>query len=117
MASQDRAPVLRGRDREITTLRGLLSAARSGSSQVLVLRGEAGVGKTALLRHTVDAADGFRCIQVTGVESDMELAYAGLQQLCAPLMQHLDELPTPQRGALDVAFGRRRTVSWWASRC
>ncbi|MFL0291476.1 AAA family ATPase [Mycobacterium sp. SMC-18] len=106
MASQDRAPVLRGRDREITTLRDLLSAARSGSSQVLVLRGEAGVGKTALLRHTVDAADGFRCIQVTGVESDMELAYAGLQQLCAPLMQHLDELPTPQRGALDVAFGR-----------
>ncbi|WP_061007027.1 AAA family ATPase [Mycolicibacterium mucogenicum] len=106
MASQDRGPVLRGRDSEITTLRGLLSAARSGSSQVLVLRGEAGVGKTALLRYAVNAADGFRCVQVTGVESDMELAYAGLQQLCAPLMHHLDELPTPQREALDVAFGR-----------
>lgn len=106
MASQDRGPVLRGRDKEITTLRGLLSAARSGSSQVLVLRGEAGIGKTALLRHAVDAADGFRCVQVTGVESDMELAYAGLQQLCAPLLHHLDELPTPQREALDVAFGR-----------
>lgn len=106
MSSQDRGPVLRGRDREITTLRGLLSAARSGSSQVLVLRGEAGVGKTALLRHAMDIADGFRCVHVTGVESDMELAYAGLQQLCAPLLHHLDELPTPQREALDVAFGR-----------
>ncbi len=106
MSSQDRGPVLRGRDKEIATLRGLLSAARSGSSQVLVLRGEAGVGKTALLRDAMAAADGFRCVHVTGVESDMELAYAGLQQLCAPLLHHLDELPTPQREALDVAFGR-----------
>lgn len=54
----------------------------------------------------MDVADGFRCVHVTGVESDMELAYAGLQQLCAPLLHHLDELPTPQREALDVAFGR-----------
>jgi DNA-binding CsgD family transcriptional regulator len=90
----------------MATLRGLLATARTGSSQVLVLRGEAGVGKTALLRHTADTADDFRRIQLTGVESDMELAYAGLQQLCAPLLGHLDELPKPQREALDVAFGR-----------
>ncbi len=106
MPSQGRGPDLRGRDKEIATLRGLLSTARSGSSGVLVLRGEAGVGKTALLRHAAETADGFRRVQVTGVESDMELAYAGLQQLCAPLLHHLDELPTPQREALDVAFGR-----------
>lgn len=106
MSSQGRGPRLRGRDKEIATLRDLLSTAQSGGSQVLVLRGEAGVGKTALLRHLAETADGFRRIQVTGVESDMELAYAGLHQLCAPLLHHLDELPTPQREALDVAFGR-----------
>jgi DNA-binding CsgD family transcriptional regulator len=73
---------------------------------VLVLRGEAGVGKTALLDYTTAQAAGFRCIQVAGVQSDMELAFAGLQQLCAPLMHHVDELPEPQREALAVAFGR-----------
>ncbi|MCT7366672.1 helix-turn-helix transcriptional regulator [Mycolicibacterium llatzerense] len=106
MSSQGRGPRLRGRDKEIATLRDLLSTAQAGGSQVLVLRGEAGVGKTALLRQAAETADGFRRIQVTGVESDMELAYAGLHQLCAPLLHHLDELPTPQREALDVAFGR-----------
>jgi DNA-binding CsgD family transcriptional regulator len=73
---------------------------------VLVLRGEAGVGKTALLGYTAELASGFRCVQLAGVESDMELAFAGLQQLCAPLMDHLDELPEPQREAMAVAFGR-----------
>src|SRR5215216_2626151 len=106
MSSQGRGQRLRGRDSECETLRGLLSTARSGSSQVLVLRGEAGVGKTALLRVLSELASGFRCIQVAGVESDMELAFAGLQQLCAPLLDHLDELPEPQREALNVAFGR-----------
>jgi DNA-binding CsgD family transcriptional regulator len=71
-----------------------------------VLRGEAGVGKTALLEHLSGLASGFRCGQVAGVQSDMELAFAGLQQLCAPLMDHVDELPEPQRVALNVAFGR-----------
>src|SRR5262249_7684950 len=88
------------------TLRGLISTAQSGSSQVLVLRGEAGVGKTALLAHVAELASGFRCVQVAGVQSDMELAFAGLQQLCAPLLGHVDELPEPQREALTVAFGR-----------
>ena len=73
---------------------------------MLVLRGEAGVGKSALLGYVSQQASGFRAIQVAGVESDMELAFAGLQQLCAPIMNHLDELPEPQREALNVAFGR-----------
>ncbi|MDT5105739.1 MAG: hypothetical protein QOI25_3252 [Mycobacterium sp.] len=83
-----------------------MSHVQSGSCQVLVLRGEAGVGKTALLEYTSELASGFRVARVAGVESDMELPFAGLQQLCAPLLNHLDELPEPQREALNVAFGR-----------
>ncbi|HYZ69830.1 MAG TPA: AAA family ATPase, partial [Mycobacterium sp.] len=106
MSGQGGGQRLRGRARECETLRGLLSTAQSGTSQVLVLRGEAGVGKTALLGYVSDVAAGFRCVQVAGVQSDMELAFAGLQQLCAPLLTHLDELPEPQCEALNVAFGR-----------
>jgi DNA-binding CsgD family transcriptional regulator len=93
-------------------LRGLIATVQSGSCAVVVLRGEAGVGKTALLEYTAAQASSsqssgpFRTIQVAGVESDMELAFAALQQLCAPLLKHLDELPEPQRDALNVAFGR-----------
>jgi DNA-binding CsgD family transcriptional regulator/DNA replicative helicase MCM subunit Mcm2 (Cdc46/Mcm family) len=83
-----------------------LSTAQSGTSQVLVVRGEPGVGKSALLNYVSESAPGFLCTQVAGVESDMELAYAGLQQLCAPLLNHVDELPEPQREALNIAFGR-----------
>jgi DNA-binding CsgD family transcriptional regulator len=96
---------LRGRTAECDRLRHLISTVQSSQSQVLVLRGEAGVGKTALLEFVSQQAKGFRIAQVAGVESDMELAYAGLQQLCAPLMTDLDELPEPQRDALTVAFG------------
>ncbi|MDT5292304.1 MAG: hypothetical protein QOF88_7193 [Mycobacterium sp.] len=71
-----------------------------------MLRGEAGVGKTALLEYASELASGFRVARVAGVEADVELAFAGLQQLCAPLLNHLDELPEPQREALNVAFGR-----------
>jgi DNA-binding CsgD family transcriptional regulator len=106
MSSEGRGQRLRGRDAECETLRGLMARARSGTSQVLVLRGEAGVGKTALLDYTCDLASGFRTVQVAGVQSDMELAFAGLQQLCAPLMDRVDDLPEPQRDALNVAFGR-----------
>jgi DNA-binding CsgD family transcriptional regulator len=106
MSGEGRGHRLRGRDSECETLRGLISTAQAGSSQVLVLRGEAGVGKTALLNFVTEQASGFRCVQVAGVQSDMELAFAGLQQLCAPLLSHLDELPEPQREALNVAFGR-----------
>lgn len=83
-----------------------MSDAQTGNSQALVLRGEAGVGKTALLDYTSEQASAFLCVQVAGVQSDMELAFAGLQQLCAPLMAHVDGLPEPQRDALNVAFGR-----------
>ncbi|MGV9801008.1 helix-turn-helix transcriptional regulator [Mycobacterium sp. NPDC003449] len=96
---------LRGRDDECATLRALLSGVESATSRVLVLRGEAGVGKTALLEFVAEQATGFRIARVAGVESDMELAFAGLQQLCTPLMDHVDELPEPQRDALAVAFG------------
>ena len=106
MSSQGRGQRLRGRAAECETLRALVSTVQSGSHQVLVLRGEAGVGKTALLGYVSELASEFRCVQVAGVESDMELAFAGLQQLCAPLMDRFDELPPPQREALNVAFGR-----------
>ena len=106
MSDDGRGTRLRGRGSESETLRGLISAVQSGTSQVLVLRGEAGVGKTALLDYVSELATGFRCVQVAGVQSDMELAFAGLQQLCAPMLDHLEELPEPQREALNVAFGR-----------
>jgi DNA-binding CsgD family transcriptional regulator len=106
MASQVLGPRLRGRESECEALSGLVADVHSGTSRVLVLRGEAGVGKTALLSYVTEHASGFRCIEVAGVQSDMELAFAGLQQLCAPLLTHLDELPEPQREALNVAFGR-----------
>ncbi|MEE6167608.1 MULTISPECIES: helix-turn-helix transcriptional regulator [unclassified Mycolicibacterium] len=96
---------LRGRAAECETLRGVVADARSGISRTLVLRGEAGVGKTALLDYAIRQASSFRVTQVSGVESEIELAFAGLQQLCAPLLGHIDELPEPQRNALSVAFG------------
>lgn len=97
--------VLCGRDRDRAILDDLTAQARSGTSQVLVLRGEAGVGKTALLDYVAEQATGFSAMRVTGVQEDMELAFAGLQQLCIPLMGRLDVLPQPQREALEVAFG------------
>lgn len=105
MASEGRDRRLRGRGGECETLQDLLATVRSGSCRVLVLRGEAGAGKTALLDYLTEAAAGFRCMHVAGVESDMELPFAGLQQLCLPLMEHADDLPQPQREALEVAFG------------
>lgn len=99
-------PSLRGRTAECALLDELIAGLKPGACQVLVVRGEAGVGKTALLDYVAARTEKFRRIGVSGVESDMELAYAGLQQLCAPLLEHLDALPAPQREALDVAFGR-----------
>src|SRR5207302_1916730 len=74
-------------------------------SAVLVVRGEAGIGKTALLDYLVDRSSGCRVVRAVGVQSDMELAFAGLQQLCGPLLDGLDRLPAPQRDALHVAAG------------
>jgi DNA-binding CsgD family transcriptional regulator len=73
----------------------------------LVLRGEAGIGKTALLKYVLERSDGCRVVRASGVESDMELSYAGLHQLCAPLLSGMDHLPEPQRDALGAAFGLR----------
>ena len=86
-------------------LDGLLAGVREGPSAVLVIRGEAGIGKTALLRYAARHASGFRVAQVTGVEAEMELPFAGIHQLCAPLLDHLDALPQPQQDALNVALG------------
>jgi DNA-binding CsgD family transcriptional regulator len=98
-------PELRGRREECDRLDHLLREARAGRSQVLVLRGEAGMGKTALLDHLARRAGGCRVLRVVGVEPEMELAYAGLHQLCAPFLDRLDRLPELQRGALGTAFG------------
>ncbi|WP_203417000.1 ATP-binding protein [Jiangella ureilytica] len=98
---------LRGRDKECRTLLDLLQAARTGASGVLMVQGEAGIGKTALLDYLVDAATQSRVLRAAGVESEIELAYAGLHQLCNPLLDGLDRLPSPQAEALGTAFGLR----------
>jgi DNA-binding CsgD family transcriptional regulator len=82
-----------------------LERARGGQSSVLAVRGEPGIGKTALLDYAIESASGFRVVRVVGVESEMELPFAALQQLCAPLLDRLERLPGPQREALRVAFG------------
>src|ERR671935_3186128 len=96
---------LRGRSSERELLDRLLENVRDGQSAVLVVRGEAGVGKTALLHHCARQASGFRVARIAGVESEMELPFAGLHQLCAPMLGRLSALPEPQRAALGVAFG------------
>ena len=85
----------------------LVASVRAGPSRALVLRGEAGVGKSALLEYLEQHASGCGMARAAGVESEMELAYAGLQQLCAPFLDRLEGLPGPQRGALGTAFGLR----------
>ena len=97
--------MLHGRTTECAALDGLLARAKSGRSQVLVLRGEAGIGKTALLDYLAERAIGCRVIRAAGVESEMELTFAGLHQLCGPLLERLDRLPAPQAAALATAFG------------
>ena len=84
-----------------------MASVRAGPSQALVLRGEAGIGKSALLEYLVQHASGCGIARAVGVESEMELAYAGLQQLCAPFLDRLEHLPGPQRDALGTAFGLR----------
>jgi DNA-binding CsgD family transcriptional regulator len=100
-----RPPVLLGRASEREALDRLLENVRGGQSAVLVIRGEAGVGKTALLHHCARQAAGFRVARIAGVESEMELPFAGLHQLCAPMMGRLGALPEPQQAALGVALG------------
>ena len=100
-----RGPGLRGRAGECALLDELVGAVRRDESRSLVLRGEAGIGKTALLEHLVESASDLTVIRAVGVESDMELAFASLHQLCAPLLDRLEGLPAPQRDALRIVFG------------
>jgi len=93
------------RSSERDALERLVAGVRAGQSRVLVLRGEAGVGKTALLGHLSAAAEGCRIARVAGIESEMELAFAGVHALCAPILHRLEHLPGPQRDALRTAFG------------
>ncbi len=94
-----------GRTSELEVLGQLLADVRSGQSGVLVVRGEPGIGKTALLRYLMGEASGFRVVRGIGVESEMELPFAGLHQLCSPMLDRLGLLAEPQRRGLGVAFG------------
>jgi predicted ATPase len=97
--------MLRGRATEVERLDELLAAARTGRSGAVVLRGEAGIGKTELLRHVASQGDGALVLHAEGVEAEMELPFAALHQLCLPLLGALEGLPPPQREALESAFG------------
>jgi hypothetical protein len=105
MVTSGPGQVLLGRRSEIEVLDRLLEGVRGDRSGVLVLVGEPGVGKTALFEYAVGAARGFRVARAVGVESEMELPFAALQQLCAAMLGGLERLPVPQRDALRVAFG------------
>src|SRR5215472_10599656 len=95
---------LRGRRDECAVLDALLAGVRDGRSGVLVLRGEAGIGKTALLKYLIESASDLTVARAVGVESEMELAYASLHQLCGPMLDRLERLPAPQREALEIVF-------------
>jgi DNA-binding CsgD family transcriptional regulator len=97
--------MLHGRRHECVVLDRLLDRARAGRSEALVLEGEAGVGKTALLDYAIASASDLRVLRAVGVESEMELAFAALHQLCAPVLDRLERLPVPQRDALLTTFG------------
>ncbi len=94
-----------GRHREREALKALVDAVRAGESQALVVSGEPGVGKTALLDWLVDETSGVRIVRATGVQAEMDLPFAALQQLLAPMLDRLDRLPVPQRDALRTFFG------------
>src|ERR1700676_163864 len=96
---------LTGRRSECERLDRLIEAVRAGESRALVVRGEPGVGKTALLDYVAQNASGCVAARAAGVQSEMELASAGVHQLCAPMLDHVDRLPVPQRDALRTALG------------
>ena len=111
MPSLEQAPgshtSLRGRANECAALDALVEDVRRGASRSLVLRGEAGIGKTALLQYLIGSASDLMLLRAVGVESEMELAYASLHQLCAPLLGRLARLPSPQQAVLEIVFGLR----------
>ena len=97
--------MLLGRDVELEELAGIIDLARSGGSAALVIRGEAGIGKTGLLNELTSLAGGFQVVRVDGVESEVQLGYAALHRIVLPFMDRIEHLPTPQRDALESAFG------------
>ena len=105
MAVSETAERLLGRQRERAVLERLLDTARDGHGAVLVVHGDPGVGKTALLEYAVEAGQDFRVVRTSGAEGEMELDYAALQQLSSPILEYSERLPDPQRDALGVAFG------------
>ncbi|MET9437227.1 AAA family ATPase [Streptomyces sp. NPDC006551] len=106
MISQPRAPHgLLAREREVERIRVVLSATRGGHGSALVLQGDPGIGKTALLQYVCDTLEEERLLRVTGLEFEATFGYAALHTLCAPLMPGLERLPEPQREALRVVFG------------
>ena len=98
------ATSLRGRATECARFDDLLTSVRQGVSLTLVVRGDAGVGKTALLEYAAQAAHEFRIVRTSGVEAEMELAFAAAQQLCSPFCELIERLPQPQHEALGAAF-------------
>jgi DNA-binding CsgD family transcriptional regulator len=100
-----RRVLLLGRERERAALKRLVESARDGYGGALVVHGEPGVGKTALLDDSVENADTLRIVRSAGVEGEMELPFAAVQQLCAPILALRERLPRPQRDALEIAFG------------
>ncbi|WP_326835205.1 AAA family ATPase [Amycolatopsis rhabdoformis] len=105
MSGDDPAPALFGRRRELEAVGEALGEVRRGRSAVLVVCGEAGVGKTTLLDHAVAVAGDLQVVHVAGAESEAQFAFSGLHQVCAPHLSRLDRLPAPQRTALATAFG------------
>src|SRR5215469_12347705 len=105
LPGQGRDGALRGRTEECGLLDRLAADVRRGEGRSMVLRGEAGIGKTALLEYLIESAREMTVLRAVGVESEMELAYASLHQLCAPLLGGLERLPLPQCEALRVVFG------------
>ncbi|WP_371402158.1 AAA family ATPase [Kribbella sp. NBC_00662] len=104
-AGRPQASALLGRRAERAVLDQLLADVRKGGSQVLVVRGEAGVGKSALLHYATDSAHDLRLLRAVGVQSEMELVFAALHQLCMPLLDRMDRIPEPQQRALATVFG------------
>jgi predicted ATPase len=103
--AKERPTSLRGRAAECAVLDGLVEGVRRGESRSLLLRGEAGIGKTALLDYVIASASDMTVMRAVGIESEMELAYAGLHQLFAASLDRLGTLRDPQRQALEIVFG------------
>src|SRR3954452_23280378 len=97
--------MLLGRTGEVARLDRLGEDVRAGTGWALVVRGEPGIGKTTLLDHLAGRADGRRVVRIHAIQSEIELAYAALHQLCRPIMESLGKLPAPQRDALATIFG------------